>query len=209
MRYFVSIVALSILSIAGCSSVENLANQQRVIGLGDVSITIPHTLTVTRIDGESINAPSLSDGDYTLKLNEGVHHISLKYYENWDTSEESGNIFSSAPLSLKADFRSSGIYSFHHPLVDSADAAEKFVNTPEIWLLDNNNRIDAVAIKEKQTIIEALGIESLAKGLERIVEEPVKVDGKTDRLLILKEAWLNASEEERNAFWLWIRRESH
>lgn len=208
MRKQLTIVILLFLLFAGCASIENLTSQQRSIGSGDVAVTLPNTLTVTGVDGKSIDAPSLVDGDYTLLLDEGEHLISLKYYENWDTPEESGNIFSSAVLSVKAKFKSSGVYSFHHSVVDSADTAEKFVNAPEIWLRDNGNRVDAVIGKEKQTIIEALVIGSLVENLEQGASDPVRGD-KADHLMMLKEAWSNASEEERDAFWLWIRKETH
>lgn len=206
MRKHFIVVFISLLLFASCASIENLANQQRILGSGDVRVTLPHTLAVVSVDGEPVRAPSLTDGDYRLLLAEGEHQIFLKYYENWDTPEESGNIFSSAIVSVKASFKSGGVYSFQHPLVDSAGAAEKFVNAPEVWLLDNGNRIDAVVSKEKKTIKETLGVGSILEGLRKGVSEPAEED-KVDHLLKLKAAWSDATEEERDAFWLWIRRE--
>ena len=114
------------------------------------TLIVPATIDILEIDGQRYQSPSLIDGSYSVSLSKGNHSLIAQYYQNWNTIDESGNIIKWKPVEIRHTFKASSGYSLEHTKVEDIDDAESLVNTPEIWLSSDQQKIIAGVVLEEQ-----------------------------------------------------------
>lgn len=221
----ITLAILHCLLISACSTTHPLISKQ--VGQGNISVVIPSSLEIQKIDGEKFSSPSVYKGNYQLQLVEGKHTLQLRYKENWNAPDEAGHIITWQPVLLSHYFESNQTYKIGFDTPENRNEAEQFSAKPNIWLQTQNTLVYAEVLSvSSSSWLQAVfnpttntpEVDSDQLNVSRVaksVGEPSPSQGQNESindhvssstLKALKNSWLNASEQERAEFWEWIRR---
>ncbi|WP_028293914.1 DUF2057 family protein [Oceanobacter kriegii] len=175
--------------LAGCGAIAPLNSTD--VGSGSVSVTVPSTLVVVSVNGKSVDAPNLYEGNYTLHMAEGSQRIIVRYEANWNSQGESGFIIEWPPVAIDYDFKSNGTYSLNHPVVNDQETAQALSASSPIWLQTDAEKVEGKAVVEKH---EAISYVISSEAPEQVT-----------RLDQLKDLWESSSAKDQADFLQWVK----
>jgi len=203
------------------------------------TLSIADNLVLRELNDERLNDSFFSDlfsGEKSIHLSKGRHTLLVKYkdvYEDLDFAEE--RVVESALFIVKFNLAEQQKLKLMTPKIKDLSAAEKFSQSPEIILLDENNDTlvlqlekhdDYKLAKQVERVVTALPeSDEIIKETEEVIipsqEVTITQTGKalqaesetfseqvltqTKSLPMLKYWWQKASTEEKNAFTLYMK----
>ena len=192
MKHLKLLLSVMAMLLASCS-ISSIQESDDLItlGHGDVEVLVPSSLRILAINGQPAHSPSLYEGKYLLRLEEGEQRIVVQYEENWNDADESGYIIKWQPVAIKENFKAGERYILTHAHVNNRDHAIDMVDTSPVWLIGGKQKITGELVKEETTVVQYVSKQEGEQSASHLHQ--------------LQHIWKNASEGEKKAFEIWLK----